>query len=110
VGTGSPSDNATKLMSVDKLAIGGVNAGTGHFATARQQCQHVDETVAAVAQPGPQELAMAAMPARQFDRLGEPDSPVAGYRRTLFGLVETGPVWRICGGRPAWGASLSAYR
>ena len=39
-------------MPVDKLAVGGVNGRAGHFATAREQSQHVDQAVAVMAEPG----------------------------------------------------------
>ena len=95
VGTGSPFDNATNLAPVDKLAIGGVNGRNEHFAIARQQSQHIDQIIAAMAESGSDQLGPVAVFAQGFDGLGEFDGLVIGDRGALFGLAQAGARRRV---------------
>src|ERR1039458_330624 len=96
-GTGSPSDNATNLMSVDNLAVRGVNGFADHSATAPEQSQHIDQPVAMMAKPGPHQLGVVAVLAPRFDHPGERNGFLVGDRGTLFGLVQAGVMRRIGG-------------
>ena len=100
VGTGSPSDNATNLMSVDNLAGRGVNGLADHSATAPEQSQHVDKPVAVTAKPGPHQIGVLAALAPESDHPGERNGFLVGDRGTLFGLVQAGIVLRI--GSQSW--------
>jgi hypothetical protein len=97
VGTGSPSDNATNLMSVDNLAGRGVNGLADHSATAPEQSQHVDKPIAVTAKPGPHQIGELAALAPESDHPSERDGFLVGNRRALFGLVQAAIVRRIGG-------------
>jgi hypothetical protein len=88
-------------MSLDKLAVFGVNGCVPHLAGARQQGQLVDESLAAPAETGPQQFALAPVLPGRFDGRGERNRPMAGDRGTLFGLAQAGMVRRIGGLRRA---------
>jgi len=94
---GSPSDNATNLMSVDNLAVRGVNGLADHSATAPEQSQHIDQPVAMLAEPGPHHIGVVAVLAPGFDHPGERNGFLVGDRGTLFGLVQAGVLLRIGG-------------
>jgi hypothetical protein len=86
-------------MALDKLAIGGVNTRAGHFATAREQRQHIDKAFAAAAKTGTHQFGAAAMGVQVFDNLGERQGPMAGDSGALFDLVQAGAMGRIGGER-----------
>jgi hypothetical protein len=96
-----------RSMSADKLAIGGINTLADHFAIAEEQSQHIDEALAAPAQPGPQQLAPAAVLARRCDGVGKRNRPVASDGGALLRLAEAVAMGHIggsggnCGGQHA---------
>ncbi len=104
------SDNAANLMSVDRLAVCGVNGLAGHFATVAEQSQHIDETATMAAKPGAHQFGVVTAGAPRLDRLAERDGLVVGDRRALFGLAQAGAYAADRRPKPAPSAGLQRGR
>jgi len=85
------------LAAVDKLAVFGVNGRIGHFAIAGQQSQHIDQSIAMMAEPGSHQFDPAAMRTQGLYGLSERNGTMLGDRRALFGLIQAGIVRGVGG-------------
>ena len=85
---GTPKIARAALWPVDRLATGRVNGRAGHLATARQQCQHIDELFIAIAKLGPDDFGPVAALTQGFDGDGQWHCFPLGDRGALLGPVQ----------------------
>jgi len=84
-------------MTVDRLAIGGVNGLADNFATVAEQSQLVDQSAVVMAEPRAHQFGVVAARAPEFDHMTKRDGVVVGNRSALFGPVQAGIGRRVSG-------------